>query len=142
MTLETRAALVALIAGLSVVGASYGVSALVVPYVARQGDAGQRGGNGGQAGAPRGGTGMAAGDAFNPQFVAQGRRLFTAACASCHGADARGAIGPGLYHLGLPDARVETVIRNGVKGRMPAFGRKYQELQVRALVAYIRSLKT
>jgi mono/diheme cytochrome c family protein len=73
--------------------------------------------------------------------LVQGHQFFTVSCASCHGAKGQGAFGPSLYNSDLTDAKIAAVITNGVKGRMPAFGRTYKGPQVQALTAYIRSLK-
>ena len=74
------------------------------------------------------------------QLVATGATLFTQACSSCHGAKGQGLIGPSLYNSDLTDDKIASIIKNGVKGRMPAFG-QYKDSQVQALTAYIRSLK-
>ena len=74
------------------------------------------------------------------QLVATGATLFTQACSSCHGAKGQGLIGPSLYNSDLTDDKIASIIKNGVKGRMPGFP-QYKEPQVQALTAYIRSLK-
>jgi mono/diheme cytochrome c family protein len=71
----------------------------------------------------------------------QGHRLFDRNCAHCHGDDARGDEGPTLYNLALSDARIATRIREGIKGEMPKFGSKFNDADVQALVAYLRTLK-
>ncbi len=49
-----------------------------------------------------------------------GRQVWTQSCASCHGADAEGGIGPGLAgNTNLTDEDVAAVIRSG-RGVMPA----------------------
>jgi mono/diheme cytochrome c family protein len=138
MKLETRATLIALITGLVVVEASYGVSALVKPRFARE-EAAHRSVPGHQEG-----TGKdipATGVQFSPQLVSAGRSLYTQACSSCHGDNAQGGYGPNLHGLSQSDIQIGTVIKNGVKGKMPAFGGKYTAAQQRALVAYVQSLK-
>jgi len=75
------------------------------------------------------------------QLVATGYSLYTQACSSCHGNNAQGGYGPNLHGLNLPDTRVAIVIKNGVTGKMPAFGGKYTAAQQQALVAYVQSLK-
>lgn len=37
--------------------------------------------------------------------------------------------------------RVATIIKNGVTGKMPGFGGKYNAAHQQALVAYVQSLK-
>src|SRR5689334_4984497 len=55
------------------------------------------------------------------QLVA-GHNAYMTSCASCHGKNAQGVIGPDLRHLDISDAQVAATIKNGVKGKMPAFG--------------------
>ncbi len=71
----------------------------------------------------------------------QGNRLFEHNCAHCHGDDARGDEGPDLHSLAKSDARLTAIIKNGIKGEMPAFAKKFTESDVQALIAYLRVLK-
>lgn len=119
-----------MLAGLFVVGASYGVSALVAPHLSHRAEAKQNA------------VSMTAIAAVpSSQVVTAGRSLYTEACASCHGDNAQGAYGPNLHGLGLPSTQVATVTKNGVTGKMPGFGGKYNSAQQQALVAYVQSLK-
>src|SRR5215475_1928151 len=69
-------------------------------------------------------------------------------CASCHGKDGSGntAMGKKLgvkdytKDQGFSDAEAANVIKNG-KGKMKGFKAKLSEADVKALVAYVRSLK-
>jgi mono/diheme cytochrome c family protein len=72
---------------------------------------------------------------------AQGYKLFDQYCAQCHGDDARGDEGPSLHNLLKSDARLDAIIRGGVKGEMPAFGKKFTDSNVRDLIAYLHTLK-
>jgi len=54
--------------------------------------------------------------------------------------DARGDEGPDLHGLTKSDARIASIIRNGVKGEMPKFGAKLTDPDVQALVAFLRTL--
>jgi mono/diheme cytochrome c family protein len=76
----------------------------------------------------------------NP-LVAEGRRLFLASCAHCHGPDARGDEGPDLHDLEASDWRIAAVITQGVKGEMPSFAKKHGKEDIAALTAYLRSLE-
>jgi mono/diheme cytochrome c family protein len=131
MRIEIKGLLLALAAALVVLGATFGLSALV------------RGSGSGQppprAAGASAGSGLAA-PAVSAAQAAQGRLFYTQSCASCHGADAEGGFGPGLHNEDMSDARITHVIIKG-KGRMPAFGTKYGDTQTRALIAYIRTLK-
>jgi len=75
-----------------------------------------------------------------PELIRSGRTLFLASCAHCHGADARGDEGPDLHGVQVSDRYIANVIARGIKGEMPAFAKKHGEADVRALIAYVRSL--
>ena len=72
--------------------------------------------------------------------AAAGAKLFDHNCAHCHGDDARGDEGPDLHGLRKSDARLEKIIKEGIKGEMPAFGNKFNDDEVKELVAYLRTL--
>ena len=71
----------------------------------------------------------------------QGYTLFMMNCAHCHGDDARGDEGPDLHGVTKSDARITSIIKNGIKGEMPKFGTKLTDADVRALIAFVRSLE-
>jgi mono/diheme cytochrome c family protein len=80
-------------------------------------------------------------------FGADGAALWAQNCASCHGKDGSGNTTMGKK-LGLKDytksqsfsdAEAATVIKNG-KGKMKAY-KQLSDPDVKALVAYVRSLK-
>jgi mono/diheme cytochrome c family protein len=73
--------------------------------------------------------------------VAGGRQLFLKNCAHCHGADAHGDDGPDLHNLDLTDAQIAAWIRNGKKGQMTAFARKFSAENISEVIAYLRTLK-
>jgi mono/diheme cytochrome c family protein len=74
-------------------------------------------------------------------MVAQGQKLYALNCSHCHADDATGDEGPDLHGLTKSDERIKTIITNGIKGEMPAFGKKLQESDKEALVGFLRSLK-
>jgi len=78
--------------------------------------------------------------AVSPQLLAQGAGFYAQSCGDCHGDDAHGDEGPDLHNLAISDARIASQIKNGTKGEMPSFRKKYDDPQVAALVAYVRSL--
>jgi mono/diheme cytochrome c family protein len=78
---------------------------------------------------------------FNRDSVIQGRRVFVKHCVECHGFDARGDEGSSLHNLGAGDALVRQIISGGIKGEMPAYGKVLNEADVRALIAYLRTLR-
>jgi mono/diheme cytochrome c family protein len=77
----------------------------------------------------------------SPGMVAQGRRLFLASCAHCHGADAAGDEGPDLHGIEASDRYIARTILRGIKGEMPSFAKKLGAPDVARLTAYVRSLE-
>lgn len=80
-----------------------------------------------------------------PQALADGRRLFLAMnCASCHGYDATGGMGPNLTdkqwrYAGTPAAVFNSIAQGRPQG-MPSWGRTLPEAQIWSIVAYLQSL--
>jgi mono/diheme cytochrome c family protein len=71
-----------------------------------------------------------------------GRALFVQSCAHCHADDAKGSDdGPDLYGLRTSNARIGTVIRQGIHGEMPSFAKKYSASDITALITYLRTLR-
>ena len=84
-------------------------------------------------------------------FAADGAAIYKATCASCHGANGDGqttAIGKkmNLRHLGSPEVQKQTDAElyawtaDG-KNKMPAYKSKLSEAEIKALVAFMRTLK-
>jgi mono/diheme cytochrome c family protein len=73
--------------------------------------------------------------------VAHGQKLYAVNCSHCHADDATGDEGPDLHGLTKSDERIKAIITNGIKGEMPAFGKKLQEADKEALVGFLRSLR-
>ena len=71
----------------------------------------------------------------------QGYDIFMRNCAHCHGADAHGDEGPDLHGATKSEARIASLIKNGIQGEMPKFGAKLGEDEIRALIAFISSLR-
>jgi cytochrome c oxidase cbb3-type subunit III len=81
----------------------------------------------------------------------EGRDLFASVCARCHGADGSGGLplfegGPSprnfrdhAFHTSHSDAELAQTIRNGKGAGMPPFGATFNDAQIAALVAQIRS---
>ena len=97
-----------------------------------------------------GGGGPGVGNArtveVSDQAVATGKALF-ATCAACHGKDAQGRIGVGpriaseSYLAAASDAFLLDTIREGREGTtMVAWKERFDDSQIEALVAYLRSL--
>ena len=81
-------------------------------------------------------------------FGADGAALWAQHCASCHGKDGSGNTTMGKKlglkdyskSQGFSDAEATNVIKNG-KGKMKTYKDKLSDADVRALVAWVRSLK-
>jgi mono/diheme cytochrome c family protein len=71
-----------------------------------------------------------------------GKELFAANCATCHGADGQGAVGPqlaGRMTQQFPNIEDQiTLVTNG-NGGMPSFAGKLSSQQIRAVVEYSRT---
>jgi mono/diheme cytochrome c family protein len=73
--------------------------------------------------------------------VGRGRDLFLMNCAHCHGDDARGTEeAPDLTQIRKSDARIASVVKNGIKGEMPRFGQKLSDADIGMLIRFVRSL--
>ena len=76
------------------------------------------------------------------EAIRSGRSFYQANCASCHGIDAKGVLGPDLtvlWSAGMSDDRIFDTIRRGVPGaEMPAS--TAPDSDIRAAMAYLRSL--
>ena len=77
---------------------------------------------------------------LNAETVIHGRQVFIKHCVECHGFDARGDEGSDLHNLRAGDALMRQIIISGIKGEMPAYGKVFNEADVRALIAYLRTL--
>jgi cytochrome c6 len=81
-------------------------------------------------------------------FGADAAALWAQHCASCHGKDGAGTTVMGkklglkdyTKDQGFSDAEATNVIKNG-KGKMKGYKDKLSDADVKALVAYVRSLK-
>jgi len=82
--------------------------------------------------------------AKDPQALKMGARLFASNCATCHGADARGAYGfPNLtdsdWRWGGDPQAIKTSILNGRIGVMPAWGAALGDQGVADVTAWVIS---
>jgi len=86
-------------------------------------------------------TGAPAGAVATPPAASSAPALFRQHCASCHGPDRLGAIGPALLPDNLARLRkpeAEKTIREGRPAtQMPAFGSQLSAAEVKALVDYV-----
>jgi putative heme-binding domain-containing protein len=76
--------------------------------------------------------------------VQAGKTLFGGLCVTCHGFDGAGGSGPPLNRPGLvnapDDAALRAIISDGIPNRGMPRVRRTTESELRALVAYVRSL--
>jgi cytochrome c oxidase cbb3-type subunit 3 len=77
--------------------------------------------------------------------IRNGGAKFRSRCASCHGADATGYVGPdltGLWGRGATDERVFNTVRNGVMGTdmPPADPKRVPDREIWEVLAYVRTL--
>ena len=79
--------------------------------------------------------------AVSPGLVIRGSEFYETSCPQCHGDEAQGNGGPSLHNLTISDARIVATIKYGIPGKMPVFGKKYDDHQIAALVAYLRTLR-
>ena len=74
-------------------------------------------------------------------LAVKGRSYFLQSCAHCHGRDADGGEdAPSLLKLQISGTHMALVIQSGIKGEMPSFTKKYNEQDVAAIVAYLKTL--
>ncbi len=86
-------------------------------------------------------------DVNNPEeMMALGERLYATTCSSCHGEEGSGGIGPVLNSQQIltrntDEQLLSTIVNGGVRvnSQMPAFGDRFAEQELTALVDYIRS---
>lgn len=76
--------------------------------------------------------------------ISEGKAVFAQNCMPCHGADAKGAIGPNLtdaewLYGGKPDEIAKTVSGGTEKG-MPAWSSQLSSAKVASVAAYVHSL--
>lgn len=83
--------------------------------------------------------------ASQPAKAAPGRALFETRCAACHGLDARGGealgIGRGSAAASYTDARLRTILHDGLPRGMPAFGSLLADADLNAVLQYLRDLQ-
>lgn len=70
-----------------------------------------------------------------------GKMTFAGVCATCHGLQGQGGVGPPLKGNPALDqpAAIRTLLLNG-RGKMPAVGRGWSNRQMNALISYLKTL--
>lgn len=84
--------------------------------------------------------------ARDPAVLEIGAARFSRTCASCHGAQAQGLIGPNLtddrwIHGGSVEQIFQSVAKGWPAKGMPPWGRVVKPEELAALVSYVRSLQ-
>jgi cytochrome c oxidase cbb3-type subunit 3 len=78
------------------------------------------------------------------EYLAAGKKEFAERCAACHGASAKGGIGPDLtgakYKYGKTEKAIGQSIAEGRPGGMPAFKNDLSHEKLQGLVVYLMSL--
>ena len=78
------------------------------------------------------------------EYLAIGKKEFAERCASCHGASAKGGIGPDLtgksYKYGKSAAAITQTITEGRPGGMPSFKNDLSHEKIEGLAQYLLSL--
>src|SRR5690242_11791512 len=79
-------------------------------------------------------------DKLTPADIAQGKQIFAAQCAGCHGFDGSGQLGPNLHGVEARrgDAGIFSVIRNGTGAMPPVMSLNDQ--RVWQVVGFVRTL--
>jgi mono/diheme cytochrome c family protein len=76
-----------------------------------------------------------------PKGSASGRGVYMQNCARCHGANARGKSGPRLVRTSMTLGEIEQTVTEGRPPKMPGFDKQLSSEQVKAVAAYVRSLR-
>lgn len=74
-----------------------------------------------------------------------GQNLYAGHCSSCHGLNGTGGEAPDIARSNrvraISDQRLSQIIRNGMTGGMPAFGKTLSGAEIAAIVSYVRYLQ-
>src|SRR5262249_13183273 len=76
-----------------------------------------------------------------PQSSDAGRQVFMRNCARCHGANAKGGKGPALAGRSLKEEGNGEMVSTGRPSKMPSFKNRLSDAEIKAVAAYVRSLK-
>jgi len=128
MSLEIKGAFLGVVALVSALGIAFGSSPLL-QYKSRMEET-----------RPRNASALQQTASANGE-VKRGHQVFDRNCAHCHGDDARGDEGPDLHNIKKSDGRITAIVKEGIKGEMPGFGKKLSDADVEDLIAFLRSLK-
>ncbi|HUU34725.1 MAG TPA: c-type cytochrome [Vicinamibacterales bacterium] len=78
--------------------------------------------------------------------LAEGKRVYGAQCALCHGVDGSGGYGPSLlrptFVRAADDEGLLDILRSGIPGLMPGFGSANGERRTWQIAAFVRTLNS
>jgi mono/diheme cytochrome c family protein len=136
MSIEVKGLIAGVIAALVVLGGAFGVAAVVRGVSAQPAT---------PPVTPVSGPNTPLPNSNNPStqaaLVTLGQGFYAQSCSSCHGAHGGGNIGPSLQNTDQTAAQITQKVKFGIPGAMPPFGAKYNDQQIQAITAYVRSLK-
>lgn len=79
----------------------------------------------------------------DPPAAATGESVYTDNCASCHGADGSGGVGPalggGAVVAAIPDAADQVVVITDGRNGMPSFDGRLTPEEIQAVTDYTRN---
>lgn len=78
-----------------------------------------------------------AGAAGSPE---RGAEVYDASCATCHGTDAEGGVGPNLTRTTLPTVELDSIVRDG-QGTMSGFASVLAADDITSVIAFIDSIR-
>jgi mono/diheme cytochrome c family protein len=76
------------------------------------------------------------------ELVDEGEPIFTSICATCHGDEGEGRVGPrldGNEALGRSSNVINTILHGRTHGGMPAFGDRFSDREVAAVGTFVRN---
>ncbi len=81
--------------------------------------------------------------AATPMLAQDGAAIYKSKCQMCHMADGSGnkAMKVPAFSPGASAASLMAITRKGISPRMPAYAGKLTDAQMKAVVAYIKTLK-
>jgi mono/diheme cytochrome c family protein len=91
---------------------------------------------------PSGGSGDDVADSATSSDVELGAKVFANSCASCHGSEGEGGVGPAFAGIVVryPEVADHTKVVAEGQGQMPAFGGTLSAAEIDAVVAYERDV--
>jgi mono/diheme cytochrome c family protein len=85
-------------------------------------------------------VGVACSSTSDESAPTTGPAIYREVCATCHGREGGGFVGPSLVDVAVryPDIAAEIALVTNGSGQMPAFGTRLSDEQIATVVAYTR----